>query len=320
MTSPQVRPSASVIVCSYSGHRWTDLLAAVASTTPQLSDGDECVVVIDHNEDLFRRARARFAHQARVRVIPSDGPRGLSGARNSGIAHSAGEVVAFLDDDARAAPDWLDQCLSVVAEPQVFAVGAAALPLWPAGIRPAWFPPEFDWVVGCSYRGMPEHRQQVRNVIGAAMAFRREAFTLAGPFNAAVGRIGAVPLGCEETELCIRVHQAEPTAQIVYLPTAVVRHRVTEERTQIRYFLRRCFREGMSKAHVARLVGRGDGLASEKAYVRRVLPLAASRELARACRGQFAGLIATVLIVAGVMAAGLGYVYSLMEPPHPHGS
>ena len=40
--------------------------------------------------------------------------------------------------------------------------------------RPRWFPPEFDWVVGCSYTGLPETVAPVRNLIGAAMSFRRQ--------------------------------------------------------------------------------------------------------------------------------------------------
>jgi glycosyltransferase involved in cell wall biosynthesis len=302
------RPSVSVVVCTYTERRQPALLAAVGSAVAQLRASDECLVVIDHNDVLRRLATIWFADQPLVRVVANVHARGLSGARNTGIACSGRDVIAFLDDDATAAADWLDECLRALTEPGVVGVGAAALPQWPGGTRPNWFPPEFDWVVGCSYRGLPPHRAPVRNVIGAAMAFRRQVFAVAGLFHSSVGRVGAAPVGCEETELCIRLRQADPQAEIVYLPSAVVHHRVTEERTRVRYFVRRCFGEGRSKARVSRLVGRDDGLASERAYLRRVLPAAAARELGRAARGRPAGLAATVLIIAGVTAAGLGYL------------
>jgi len=311
--------TATVAVCTYTVHRWDDLTAAVGSVVRQLRPGDECVVVIDHNEELRARAEAWFDGEPSVRVVASTGPRGLSGARNTAIATARGEVVAFLDDDALAGDQWLPGMLAALAETDVLAVGSAALPRWPQGRRPAWFPPEFDWVVGCSYGGLPTARADVRNMIGAAMAFRREAFELAGTFSTDMGRLGAAPTGCEETELCIRVRRVRPAARVVYLPEVSVRHRVTEDRLRRRYFLRRCLGEGRSKAWVSRLQGAGAGLASERDYVRKVLPPALLRELRRGLRGDRDGLAAAFLIVAGVLAAGLGFVHGRMTRGGLHG-
>ena len=236
--------TASVAICAYSTNRWPDLQAAVGSVVAQLRPGDECVIVIDHNDELLAMATGAFGALTTVRVLASTGPRGLSGARNSAIAVSRGDVVAFLDDDAIADDGWLAQMVDALAEPDVYGAGSAAVPQWPGGERPRWFPPEFDWVVGCSYRGLPTQRASVRNVIGVAMAFRREVFDLAGTFSADVGRIGLAPTGCEETELCIRLHQARPETLIRYLPDVTVRHRVTAERVRPGYFLRRCMGEG----------------------------------------------------------------------------
>jgi GT2 family glycosyltransferase len=310
------RPSVSVVVCAYTENRWDDLVAAIRSVVGQLHAPDQCLVVIDHNPVLLRRAAARFAGP-QTRVLASDQPPGLSGARNTGVMHSVGQVIAFLDDDAVAAADWLDTCLAGFAEPAVAAVGAAAVPQWAAGDRPYWFPPEYDWVVGCSYRGLPRQRAVVRNVIGAAMAFRGDVFDTVGLFDGTVGRTGATPLGCEETELCIRLHRARPAAQILYVPDAVVRHRVPADRSTVRYFLQRCFGEGISKARMTRLVGPVDGLASERDYVRRTLPRAVGRELVRAAHGRPGALGAVTMIFAGVTAACLGYLREQARRPEP---
>ena len=56
------------------------------------------------------------------------------------------------------------------------------------------------------------------------------------------------PLGCEETDLCIRLARAEPGGVILYDPAVRVRHRVTRERARLGYFVVRCHAEGISKA------------------------------------------------------------------------
>jgi GT2 family glycosyltransferase len=301
----------SIAICAYTMRRWDDLTEAVGSVVAQLRTGDECLLVVDYNDELLARAREAFPD---VRVVPNEETKGLSGARNTAIARSRGGVVAFLDDDAVAGPTWLREVLAALDEPDVLGVGTAALPRWPGGQRPAWFPPEFDWVVGCSYGGLPTERADVRNVIGAAMAFRREAFALAGTFSDLVGRVGTTPTGCEETELCIRLRKAKSTARIVYLPDVAVSHHVTPDRLRVSYFLRRCLGEGLSKARVSRLQGAGDGLANERSYVSSVLPRAVGRELGRALRGRIAGLGAAALIVSGVACAGFGYLRGRLYP------
>lgn len=310
--APAARPErgtgATVAICAYTTRRWDCLREAIASVRRQLRPGDEVLVVIDHNAELLTLAEAEYAAQPDVRVVASTGPRGLSGARNTAIGASAGDPVFFLDDDAIAAEGWLERMCAVLAEPDVLGVGSAARPRWPETGRPAWFPPEFDWVVGCSYVGMPTQAQDVRNVIGAGMAFRAEVFDIAGNFSQMVGRLGTAPTGCEETELCIRLRHAKPEARITYLPDAWVDHVVTPDRLRVKYFLRRCYGEGRSKGRVSRLVGSDAGLSSERSYVRSVLPRAVARELGRGLRGRVSGFLGAWLIVTGVFLAGVGYL------------
>jgi GT2 family glycosyltransferase len=299
--------SMSVAICAYTMLRWGNLLEAVDSVLAQMLPGDEVLLVIDHNDGLLARAGDRFADSPQVRVVANTGPRGLSGARNTAIEVSRGVLIAFLDDDAVAGAEWLDRMRAALGDEQVLAVGTAAVPNWPTGRRPAWFPPEFDWVVGCSYLGLPSVPSDVRNVIGAGMAFRREAFELAGRFSTAVGRIGAAPTGCEETELCIRLRSAKPGIRVTYLPDVAVSHLVTPDRLRLRYFMRRCLGEGLSKARVVRLVGADACLSTERRYLTSVLPRGVYREVARGLRGQWTGWLAGALIVGGVLVTGAAY-------------
>jgi glucosyl-dolichyl phosphate glucuronosyltransferase len=270
------RIRVSVVVCAYTEDRWDRLAAALASVRGQSRPAAETIVAVDHCPPLARRLAAAFGE---VTVVESGGRPGLSGVRNAGLGRASGDVVAFLDDNARAAPDWLERLAAGYAAPEVVGVGGAVLPAWEAG-RPGWFPSEFDWVVGCSYTGLPRRPEPVRNLIGANMSFRREVFELVGGFTEWLGRLGARPLGCEETELAIRIRQRRPEARLLYDPAAVVHHHVPRQRARWRYFRSRCYAEGLSKAAVSRLVGAGDALAAERSYVRRVLPRAVARGLA----------------------------------------
>jgi glycosyltransferase involved in cell wall biosynthesis len=294
-----------VVICAYTERRWPQVVGAVDSVLRQDVPPDQVVLVIDHNPALLRRARAAYP---RLTVVANSGPRGLSGARNTGVAASLGQVVAFLDDDAVAEPDWLARLLGHYADPRVLAVGGRAVPDWESR-RPRWFPAEFDWVVGCSFTGQPTTTAEVRNLIGCNMSFRRGALDDAGRFDPALGRIGGVPVGCEETELCIRLRQRRPDGIVLYEPAATVRHHVPGERATWDYFRSRCFSEGRSKAVVARLVGTAAGLATEREYTRRVLGRGIGRGLSEiGARRDLGGLLRSGAIVAGLLVTASGYL------------
>ena len=302
------RPDASVVICAYTEDRWADLLEAVDSVRHQTLSPRELVLVIDYNPRLLERARQSLAA---VSVIANTQPRGLSGARNSGLAAARGDVVAFLDDDATAAPDWLEQLVSAYAGPRVVGVGGAIEPVWLAG-RPEWFPDEFAWVVGCTYRGLPNTTASVRNLIGANMSFRREALRAAGGFRNGFGTQGSSLGGayrCEETELCIRLRQRWPDAVLLFEPRARVRHRVPDTRSRWSYFRARCYAEGLSKAALVDLVGAPDALGAERRYVLSTLIKGVWRGLLRTIvRLEPDGLPQAAAIAAGLSATAAGYI------------
>lgn len=296
--------STTVVICCYTLRRWNLLTAAVLSVRRQTWPPTEILLVVDHCPALYQRARRQLRG---VRVLTNDGPQGLSGARNTGVTAARGDVVAFLDDDAAADPDWLARLLGDYADPQVLGVGGAVTPNWVGG-RPGWFPAEFDWVVGCSHPALPAAAAPVRNFVGANMSFRREPLADLGGFRSELGRIGTRPVGCEETELCIRLTTHHPQAVLLYQPAAEVRHHVPPDRQSFGYFRARCWAEGMSKAVVATLVGARDALSTERDYVIRVLPRGIARAAADGVRHHDPrGLLRVGALLAGVVTTGAGY-------------
>jgi hypothetical protein len=302
----------SVVICAYTRQRWNDLVAAVESVQQQTLSPREIIVVVDHNPDLLQRVRDQIPG---VMVVENTEAIGLRGARNKGIALARGEVIAFLDDDAVAIPDWLAFLCEGYADPPVLGTGGEVAPVW-IEKEPGWLPEEFYWIVGCSYRGMPQTAGTIRNPIGANMSFRREVFDTVGDFRSQNGHLGPRHAGgCEETELCIRVRQRWPQSQFLYLPRARVFHRVPDNRTSWRYFCSRCYVEGLAKAAVSLQLGARDSLASERSYALRVLPQGVVRGVADALfHGDPMGLARAGAIVVGLGLTTAGYLLGSTLP------
>lgn len=305
-TGAHTAVTASVVICTHSEDRWTELTDAIASVRAQSTAPLEVLVVVDHADVLLDRVRASLADAPLVRAVPNAGSPGLSGARNTGVESAAGDVVAFLDDDAFAEPGWLAALLAGYAGRHVVGVGGAILPVW-AARAPRWFPPEFLWAVGCTYRGMPTARTGVRNLIGANMSFRRDVLQEVGGFTSSLGRAAGRVLHCEETELCIRVRRRDSRAVILFDPAAVVRHHVPRARWAAAYLRQRCFTEGLAKAEVAILVGSDAGLSTERAYILRTLPRGVARGIADGGRGDAAGPARAAALMAGLVLTTAGY-------------
>jgi glycosyltransferase involved in cell wall biosynthesis len=269
---------ASVVICCYTEERLKDIREAVESVLRQTLRPHEVVLAVDRNRQLYERLAETYrdSMDARtnsinfnqspipIRLVLNEGTPGLSETRNVAISASSGDVVAFIDDDAVAEPDWLENLIRPFESPvsgsqsRVVAVGGRAIPLWPDGKRPSWFPEELDWVVGCTYKGLPVRTltpelRTIRNVHGCNMAFRKDIFQKAGLFRSETGRVGATT-GCgEEADLCLRISRVMPQSLIVYQDKAIIWHKVARHRTTLRYLWQRSYNEGLYKAKVQKL-------------------------------------------------------------------
>ncbi|HEX8628136.1 MAG TPA: glycosyltransferase family 2 protein [Catenuloplanes sp.] len=296
----------SIVIPCHSERGWDTLVGAVASALAQQPPPAEVVVVVDHNPELYYRARRDLSG---VTVLENRFEQGASGNRNTGAWHTTTPLVAFLDGDITAGPQWLAQLTAPFDDLSVVGTGGAIAAAWERS-RPHWMPDELLWAVGASYTGMPDTTAPVRNVWSASMAVRRDVFAAVGGFREGFGKIGTRNRP-EDTELCLRMSAAG--GRWMYVPGAVVEHDVPAERSTFGFLLRRCYAEGRGKVQMARLLDGSSSLGAERSYVTRTLPRALLRDMSGAVRVRDAAQPARTshaaragTVVAAVAAAAAG--------------
>jgi glycosyltransferase involved in cell wall biosynthesis len=215
----------SVIVCTY--NRADSLKLCLSFLENQIVHDDiswEVIVVdnnsTDHTVDVIETSDT---DKLNIQYLKETN-QGLCFARNRGIKAAKGKIIAYLDDDILAEPDWLNAMLSIFKDTSCDAAGGKILFELPVQEIPSWLDTHMWGYLG--YLDLGQYRMEldgIRNYPhGGNMAFRREIFDRIGLFNVRVGRTGNKLIKGSETEFFHRL--APAGAKIMYEPSACVRH------------------------------------------------------------------------------------------------
>ncbi|MEF8977021.1 MAG: glycosyltransferase family 2 protein, partial [Halapricum sp.] len=123
----------SVVLCTHTLDRYEDLLEAAESVRTQTHDDVELVLVSDGNEAVTKQFQRDFGDAEDVVITALDENEGLLEARNHGAEAASGDVVAFIDDDAVADPEWVAQLVEAYERRDAIAAGGKMVPKWVAG-------------------------------------------------------------------------------------------------------------------------------------------------------------------------------------------
>ncbi len=294
----------SVVISTYTKDRLSYVLDCIDSLQNQSLQPKEVLLVLDSDVDLITFYKAHVPSD--VKFIVSNGI-GLSNARNAGIKNSNEDLIAFIDDDAIADEKWLENLAKNYGNPDIVGVGGLIKPLWESG-QPKWFPEELNWLVGCSYKGLPEHKTYVRNPIGCNMSFRKKVLEEVGYFRSDVGRFGKKLLAGEEPEISMRIFEKIPNSRIIYDPSAVVYHRINKSRTNFKYLWKRSFFEGISKALITNSRKKTSlSLSNENRYLRYLLKTAIPSRLRSIYK--FDSFRQLLVLLFSIMAVFVGFVF-----------
>lgn len=224
LLDPVRAPKVSVVVCSYNGAKTIrDCLEAVTRLD---YPNYEVVVVNDGSTDRTAEIVAEYPVR---RIDTAQG--GLSRARNVGMHAATGEIVAYIDDDAFPAPDWLTHLALMFLSTDHVGVGGPNLP-------PADDPEVADCVANSP--GGPSHVLfddfVAEHLPGCNMAFRRDAILAIDGFDEQFRIAG------DDVDLCWRLQDNGGT--LGFSPCAVVWHR---RRARVRQYLRQQFNYGRAE-------------------------------------------------------------------------
>jgi glucosyl-dolichyl phosphate glucuronosyltransferase len=245
-----MNPCITVIICTF--NRFDLLPNAIASIELQDFPSDSYeLIIVDNSDDLVaqRHFRDGLEIACQHRYITEVQP-GLSRARNIGVNAAASEVVAFIDDDAKAAPDWLTHIAETFSQHERAGVtGGPVRPIWSTP-KPPWLSPWLEPFLTILDRG-GELRVLPPNewLAGTNIAFRTQPLKEIGLFPENLGRIGQLLLSNEELIVSDKLRALG--YDILYNPEIVVHHRVHAERANQSWLRRRVVWQAISDLFAA---------------------------------------------------------------------
>ncbi|MCI0407251.1 MAG: glycosyltransferase [Acidobacteria bacterium] len=246
----------SVLICTH--NRASQLDGALRSLESQslFKDSFEVLVVDNASTDATREVFGDCAGRGKLNLrYVKEMDLGLDAARNRGIREARGEIVAFLDDDARARADWAEAILTGFAQHKAPILGGRVDLIWEAE-RPGWFSDALlKYLIHCDYGDRVLEVTAAPWLYGTNVAFRKELFQEIGLFRLDLDRKGESLMGGGDTEFFHRARARGKT--LLYLPSMVVGHLVPAKRLTREFFRERLFYSGFTRAaHGTESLGR----------------------------------------------------------------
>ncbi len=254
-------PSVSVVLCSHDRLHYVESCMASLAEQTVGQDGFEIVLVDSGSPAPVAAEMKRIADETpNTRLVRLDSP-GVSLARNKGARAASGDYVAYIDDDVKATPEWIERIQQVLAEgdqsPSV--LGGKVLPIWESPL-PEWWPSSLRGVLSIiEHDGAGEYRTDAvpadLEPYGVNMILNRDVMLEHGGFSEALGRQGLMLLSDEDVQLAWRLQDAGFSA--IYDSRVVVGHSIQSKRLTPEWLLSRLYWQGASTVRTRLMLGEG---------------------------------------------------------------
>ena len=243
----QIEPLISVAICTRNRVRYVE--TAIDSVLSQVSEHAFELILVDNasTDGTARLVREKSVADSRV-MYHHEARLGLSHARNLALAKARGRYIVFLDDDAVAEPGWISAIAEAFAAagPEAGCVAGKVDPIWEAP-RPSWLHDRLlSYLSLLDWSASPIRLDERQWVVGANLAFDKDALERVGGFSANLGRRGRNLLSNEEKLARLAIERLGYTAH--FEPAMAARHLVPAERLHRAWFVRRAYYQGLSDA------------------------------------------------------------------------
>lgn len=325
----QKHPSLSVVFTAFEYSQFENVIDLFRALDRQTLKGIEAIFVVERDRRLYESALV-FASglvSVKTRVIFRPTQVGLSAARNLGIRHSTGELVALFDDDEIPFDDWAEKMVATFSSDEIIGATGPALPLWQSPDL-QWLPDELSWLWGGSlWFDSPQDKiVEIRNVGAMNCCFRKEAFSSAGYFLERLGQWGPQSkrkwneIPGDEVEFSLRVREVTGK-KIVYNPLARVYHKVPRAKLAPLFIVKRAYLMGYSKHMLAalypRINKREPTLNLEIRLVGRILSKFLPSTLRQLVHNPVLAFRRILVVILAVICAGIGYFAYFAFPFDP---
>jgi succinoglycan biosynthesis protein ExoM len=221
-------------------HRDAGLRRAVKSVLAQRgvdSKSIEILIVDNSAEGSARTTVEELTRDAAqvgftMRYVNETRP-GIAQARNAGIRNAGADLVAYIDDDEEAAPDWLARMLAVMEQYQADAVGGPVLPIFEDGRPPN--DPFWGWIYDYDEK-VPSGSTYRATGTGNCLFYKSRCCPTDAPFDPALGLTGG-----SDTRFFYTMKAKG--CRVVWCAEGIVHEYVPLARTQLAYGLRRRMRQ-----------------------------------------------------------------------------
>lgn len=233
------KTTISAIVCTH--NRYNVLGECIDALLRQDIEASRYeIIVVDNSPDKARSDewRSKYEREPRVKYLYEPIP-GLSRARNIGSREAAHSIIAYIDDDAIANPQW---AMSIVDAfdyfgPDTAVVGGRIIAGWP-NARPEWLDDRMlPAIAVIDWGGDLRIAEKNEWLAGANISFRKNILEQLGGFPEAKGRVGSILISNEEIKMLNEIRALGK--HIIYSPKTVVKHMIDPKRLSQSWFRER---------------------------------------------------------------------------------
>lgn len=234
----------TIVICTYNrAHILSEALTSLLQQT--VPPEDYSILIIDnnstdHTQELVESFKNKFTD---IRIVLENN-QGLSHARNRAFKECQTEWLAFLDDDAKAHPDWVETILHTIEKGDFDGFGGPFYAWHHYGPAPRWLPEDFGTYESPQGYGLLEENTYIP---GGNSVLRCDAARSVGTFSTELGMNGDHCGYGEETQFFERMRTAG--YRMGYVPKLKIDHCVLPYKYTLRWQMRSAFEYGKAAAN-----------------------------------------------------------------------